>query len=242
MYNIELLEHKKGAEGTTLSVFKRPDGFDYLPGQHVVLRFMNIKTGDAETGMRTFTIASSPTEENIIIAYRNGISEFKKVLQGMKKGDTVKMFSPVGRFVLPEDKSSIVMIAGGIGIVPFRVFMKYSIDNDLGHDFVLFYSNPTANRITYKEEFDEFLKNSRTEKTNNNIQIVNTLTKSAPDGWREEKGRINSRMIKDRINDVSGRLFYVCGPVDMVKDMEVLLIDEMGVDEKNIKTEKFTGY
>ena len=48
-----------------------------------------------------------------------------------------------------------VIIAGGIGITPFRSMIKYCIDTNEKRDIVLLYSNKTITDIVYEEVFDE---------------------------------------------------------------------------------------
>ncbi len=234
--DIEFIKHERIADGTVLSFFKRPEGFDYLPGQHVVIRFMDIPVSKTETGMRAFTIASSPTEPELAFAYREGISEFKKKLQGLKSGEKASIVGPVGKFVFPETDKDIIMIAGGIGIVPFRVFIKYCVDMKLKNKLTLLYSNPNKERISYKSELDLF------DEKNESIKVIHTLTRETSEGWTGETGRINSRLIKENVRDISNSLFYVCGPVNMVSGVQKTLLEEVGVCEDFVRTEKFTGY
>jgi len=48
-------------------------------------------------------------------------------------------------------------------------------------------------------------------------------------------------MIKETIPDYADRIFYTCGPMPMVNAMRSLL-SQIGLTEKQIKYEYFTGY
>ena len=128
------------------------------------------------------------------------------------------------------------MIAGGIGVVPFRVFMKYALDTKSPLSFTLFYANPTQERITYAQEFDYWNQSEPT------ITIVNTLTQSTPSDWNGETGRITVDMIHQHVHSSEKQRYYVCGPVHMVEDTEQMLLNEMNIDASQVHTEKFTGY
>lgn len=236
-----LKEKNHSAEGTLTYILERPDGFDYEPGQHVVIQ-MDVERSKTETGLRTFTLASSPTETNLAIVMREGSSAFKEKMQSLPKESPVTCFGPAGHFTYPEGTRPVVMIAGGIGVVPFRVFMKYTLDSGFDRKFVLLYSNPTLERTAFKDEFDRFAKNiENTESTKTHIKIVYTLTEKVPGGWTGERGRINQEMIQRHTSNLEHPLYYICGPDMMVGDIERQLL-EMGVDKESIKSEKFTGY
>jgi len=48
-------------------------------------------------------------------------------------------------------------------------------------------------------------------------------------------------MIARHLTDLTGPIYYLCGPGGMVKAMRGLLNDA-GVDDDDIRTEEFTGY
>lgn len=233
--NVKLIKQYKEADGTLSYLFERPEGFDFLPGQHVVIR-VETNTGKSQDDIRTFTIASAPSEEGLLIGLREGISPFKKKMAALQPGDEVTFIGPAGRFTYPETNKDIVMIAGGIGVVPFRVFLKHAIDTNQKNNFTLFYSNPSVSRISYKEEFEEW------NKEHSNIAIINTITQETTEVWNEETGRVDAAMIKKYVPNISDVAFYVCGPEKMVPEIEQMLEEQLGVDPKNIHSEKFTGY
>ena len=74
---------------------------------------------------RPFTLASAPAEKVVKITTRisNDPSEFKKALLELKQGMKISMSGPVGSFYL-KDNSPTLLIAGGIGITPFRSIVK----------------------------------------------------------------------------------------------------------------------
>ena len=72
---------------------------------------------------RYFTISSAPYEENIMITTRfvsEGSSSFKNALLNMEIGQNISALPPKGEFVIGDLLKSYVLIAGGIGITPFR--------------------------------------------------------------------------------------------------------------------------
>ena len=66
------------------------------------------KPEDPEGPIRSFTLASSPTEENfILISTRIRDTPFKKKLDSLDVGISVKLTAPLGKFVLHEDHRMI---------------------------------------------------------------------------------------------------------------------------------------
>ncbi len=234
-YKVKLIEKKQIAENTSLYTFEKPQGFEYLPGQHVVIK-LDIQSMPVQDTLKTFTLCSSPTENFLQVAMRDGISDFKKTLQNLKAKSEIEIIGPAGRFVL-QDGKNIVMIAGGIGIAPFKSMIKYIFDKNLDYNIILLYSNPTKERITFYDE----LKNISHTETNLTLKIINTLTQKTPDNWTEEQGRIDKDFIQKYISDCSKKDFYICGPPQMVKELEDNL-EILGIASDKIFTEKFTGY
>ena len=218
---------------------------DYKAGQYAA---MDLETKEDEEGpVRSFTIASSPTEEEfILISTRIRETPFKKKLANLEIGTPIKITAPVGSFVLPEDDNSkgVVFLSGGIGVTPFRSMVKYATDKRMPIRIMMFDSNRNEENILYKKEFDECVKASA------NLKIIYTIagegqdesptpTKTAPDDdWEGERGFIDKTMLTGYLSseELDNSIFYVCGPLGMLKAMQTLLPKE------RIKIEVFTGY
>jgi ferredoxin-NADP reductase len=79
--------------------FHAPKTFRYLPGQYlyVILPHDNV---DDNGSTRYFTIASSPSEEQVMITTRYTTSSFKKTLFALEPGAELVCFGPMGTFLL----------------------------------------------------------------------------------------------------------------------------------------------
>jgi glycine betaine catabolism B len=140
---------------------------------------------DPEDPIRHFTIASSPTEDFIMISTRIRDMPYKKRLASLEEGTAiVKVRDPEGKFTLHEDHSKpAVFLSGGIGVTPFRSMVKYATDKQLSIRIVMF----------------------------------------------------------DHIH-LKYSLFYMRGPLGMVKAMQNLVQNELQIQKEQIKIEEFTGY
>ncbi len=85
-YTTKLKSKKVIAEGTEAFIFEKPAGFEFKSGQTIDLTLINPPETDAEGNTRTFSIASAPHEEDLMIATRMRDTAFKRVLGKMEPG------------------------------------------------------------------------------------------------------------------------------------------------------------
>ncbi|MEK6861599.1 MAG: FAD-dependent oxidoreductase [Nanoarchaeota archaeon] len=211
------------------------NNFDYLPGHYIGIDLRS-SLSDYQL-IKAFSLASSPTElPYIMITFKKGESPFKKKLESLKVGDKIKIKGPYGNFLFQNDFSkTAIMIAGGIGITPFRGMIKYATDKKLPAKIKLLYSSKTQDEIAFFKELEEL------KKINKNLEIKYTLTRDNNNGeWNGSTGRINEKVIKDNI-DINNSIFYICGTPSMVEDM-IAILKNIGIKEEDIRYEKFTGY
>ncbi len=202
-------------------IFEKPNNFNFYAGQYLDI---TLNTSDRFKS-REFTIASSPTEDFLMITTKKGESEFKKALEKLRARDLVETTHPAGTFTLDETTPS-VFIAGGIGITPFRSIIKYVLDNKLNSPVTLVYSNSTDDFL-FKEELDEWSK----QLPNLIIHYINT----------SKNGRLNKTKLATAAPKNVNNIYYLVGRSSFVDSMEKILL-KLGVDETNIRYDRFTGY
>ncbi len=209
-------------------VFLLEKPMKYAAGQYMEWT-LGQKNPDSRGSRRYFTLASSPTEDNLKIGiklYPNP-SSWKKTLMAMNPDDQIVTSQLSGEFTLPKDKDKrLVFIAGGIGITPFRSMVKYLIDTNQKRDIILLYSNKTEQDIVYKDIFDEAFYALGIKTV-----YVNTDT----------TGFIDEKMIREQVSDFKNRTFYISGPHSMIDAFEKTL-KTMGVVGSQIKIDFFPGY
>jgi ferredoxin-NADP reductase len=169
-FESQVIETMQITESSRSIRFCRPQGFDYLPGQFIILK---LKGMQGEIG-KPLSLSSSPTEDFLQVTKRLTGHEFSNALLTLKKGDTIKFSGPYGNFTFNGEHDKLVMLSGGIGITPLRSMIKYCTDKGLATDIVLFYSNRLEDDIPFKDEF-EGLKSK-----NQNLTIISTLTRPDP--------------------------------------------------------------
>jgi len=228
-------ERRTLAERTYEFIFKKPTGFVFAAGQY--LEWMLPHAGADSRGVRRyFTIGSSPTEPDVRVALRvpEMHSSYKTALMNLAPGQVVIASQLAGDFVLPSDHTQpVAMVAGGIGVTPFRSHLAYLADARRPQDVVLYYCNNTEAEIAYRDEFAYF----------GNIiplRVVHVLAKEKVEGHEYEQGFLTADMIARRTTDYRDRIWYLSGPPGMVNAYDTLL-REMGVPRNKIIKDFFPG-
>jgi len=237
-YTIHFRNKQEVAKDTFTFYFERPQDFEFLPGQYNRWT-LPISATDGRGSSRFFTISSSPLDkESLTVTTKIIQSDFKKALANLKENDEIKIFGPMGNFILNEmtDKPQ-VLIAGGIGITPYHSILTYAGAKNLSLPITLLVSFSVPEEMIFFEE----LKNI--EKEHTNIRIVYTITKpeESQTPWNGEKGRISQDMLTKYVPDSANALYYVVGPPAM-EEATTNILKEMHIDQSNIVTEAFTGY
>lgn len=208
-------------------------------GQHATFTLLNPAYTDEEGNSRTFSFASSPTnQQELMIATRMRDTAFKKSLKELPLGSEVEVSEPSGNFLLPEDTSvPVVFLTGGIGVVPARSIIEYATERNLAHQIYLFYSNHTRQDTPFLDDFEKY------KQANPNFVYIPTITKpeESEGEWQYEKGRIDRNLLHKYLGNLGSAWYFVSGPHGMVVAMYRLLTDN-NVSRDNIKTEEFVGY
>lgn len=226
-----LINKKIIAKDTMSFEFQKPYDFKFEPGQ-----FILIKSIEGEKELQSvFSIASTPSEDNIMIAMRMRDSLFKNWLNSLNIDSEVEVNGPKGKFILPEVANKpIVFLAGGIGITPIRAMILHAFSKKFDDKIFLFYSNRTKEDIVFYEDFLR-IKES-------NLIFIPTLTRENDlKNWNGEIGRINNDMIVKYVRDVRDCYYYIAGPPEFVNGM-MEMVSNYNVKEEQIKKDIFTGY
>ncbi len=228
----EVIAHK------TIALFlERPAGFSFVAGQNIDVTVVDPPEPDPEGGSRTFSIASAPFEDQIMIAVRLRNNPYKRALETLPIGSPIQIDGPYGSFVLHNDSSiPAVFIAGGIGIAPILSILREAAEQGCDHRLTLFYANRRIEDAAYYDEL-EALADALP-----NFAFIPTMTRPETSGhpWTGECGYIDGPMLKRSIRDVRTPIYFAVGPSRMVWGTMTLL-DGL-VDKSKVKLEDFTGF
>ena len=217
------LESYKESEDVHTFLFEKEKGLTWKAGQHGLFTITHKKI---KSPIRPFTIASAPTENMVKLTMRisDQPSDFKKAMLELKQGMQVKMSGPVGGFYL-KDNSPSLLIAGGIGITPFRSIVKQVEAEENGQDnkINLLYLESNKSFI-FKDELDGIA-----DKTSVGVTYLDSR-----DELHQEIDKFTN-LYKN-----SGK-FYIAGPKSMVDAISTYLLTN-NIPKRNIKKDAFFGY
>jgi ferredoxin-NADP reductase len=233
----KLVNRQEVAEGTTAFRFERPSKWTFKAGQFLDMTLLDPSETDAEGNTRTFSIASGAHEKSLMVATRMRDTAFKRVLRAMPLGSAVKIEGPSGNLTLHDSERTTVLLAGGIGITPFRSMVFCAAEEKLPRRIFLFYSNRRPEDAPFLVELQAL------QKENPNYTLIATMTAMAKSHrtWNGETGPIDQKLLSRYLKDAISPIYYVAGPPEMVKGLETML-HAAGVDDSDIRAEEFAGY
>lgn len=237
-YTAKLQNRQQVAEGTMAFHFDKPAGFEFVGGQSIDLTLIDPPQTDAEGNTRAFSLASAPHEPYLMVATRLRDTAFKRVLKTMPLGTEVKIEGPFGSMTLHRKTTRpAVILAGGIGITPFRSMLCQAAQDNTSHRLFIFYSNRRPEDAAFLTELQELAQQRP------NYLLVATMSnlEKSKVSWNGETGYINKELLMKFVGDLAEPIYYTAGPPAMVAAMKEML-GEAGVDEGDINSEDFSGY
>jgi ferredoxin-NADP reductase len=150
----------------------------------------------------------------------------------------VRLQGPIGKFTLDaEAERPVVMLAGGIGITPFRSMLRQAADEHQRRQLYLFYSNRTPQSAPFLPELTELARR------NPHFVLTATMTDAnvPAEHWGGTRGYIGEDMLRQRLSDLREPIYYVAGPPRMVSAMQSML-NRAGIAGEQIRKDEFFGY
>ncbi len=233
-----LKEKKEEAQNIWSFIFSKPQNLSFSPGQFLQLLVPH-ENSDSRGIKRYFTVAASPTEDFLMITTKIAIdsSTFKRALFNSAIGTVFEAVEPNGPFVLPERITPCILIAGGIGVTPYRSMGKFALDTKSAIPLKVIFANKTPEETPYRDFFQEL------EQKNSNFRVFYTMTEPEKSkiGWAGRTGRIEESLIRETARELDKNLYYLSGPRPMVDAYEELL-SKMGINKDLMRFDYFPGY
>ncbi|MFV0377535.1 MAG: ferredoxin--NADP reductase [Mangrovibacterium sp.] len=211
--NHKLIELEELSPETFVLHFNR-NGFQFTPGQYVVLR--NPVSGEG----REYSIYSSDKEERLSFLIREiEGGDFSRYLRHLKSGSEIQLEGPRGFFILDEQVLAghqTLFIATGTGISPFHSFVK---------------SYPSLNyKLLHGVHFADEAYGCEAFKP-----YRYKLCTSREDGG-DYFGRVTFYLKENPVDPDT--ICYLCGNSGMIEEVTNLL-EGYGILPENIRTEVF---
>jgi ferredoxin-NADP reductase len=201
----------------------------YTPGQFITVYFPELNTPEG----KAYSISSYPFEKHIAITVK-AIGEFSNRLCSLHSGDIILASLPCGFFCTEYEDTSLVLLAGGIGITPFRSIVHSTLEHNPDRIISLFYSARTERGAVFKNEMDNI-----THKYKNFLGhyfFTRDIKHSADVYGRRIRARDILNLAAPQNTDNTE--FLICGSIPFVRD-EWLGLKKAGVSEDNMYTEAF---
>jgi predicted ferric reductase len=237
-------------EGKVLAVIKETDQTNSLvvdvkdrqflerrPGQFATIR---VRREDGWSDPHPFTISCAPEEGSLLRFTIKKSGNFTQAVPELEPGTPIQCAGPFGAFCADiENKSDIVMIAGGVGVTPFLSVLRHFRDVRAQNHIRLFWSNKTLH--------DAFSLNELAGMTRElHLRVVHVLTREADAAKYHdpslpavsyEPGRFtkNTLLKYDVSKDAA---YYLCGPPAM-QDAVLAELASCGVEAGKVQREKF---
>jgi ferredoxin-NADP reductase len=179
--------------------------------------------------VRTLSHACAPSDGWLEFSTRLSGSGFKRAVSRLSPGDDVLISPAAGRLRLPDDPR-LVVLSGGVGIVPVRSLMRDAIGAGRRfEDCAILFGNRDTSCELYLEEMVGWHAAG--------VEVVRIIEHPSHT-WTGECGFITSELVERCLVDVRDRTFLVTGPPAMVAAMHDVL-DELGITEGRRVVENF---
>ncbi len=211
---------------TTLRLSCEGEPAEYVPGQFITVYLPELGTPEG----KAYSISSAPTEPISITVSARG--DFSRRLCALAPGDTFLASAPSGYFYSESKASMLVMLAGGIGVAPFRSVMLDSVGKKQEREMHLFYSNKTVSDIVFHKTLDKLALEHLF------IKVDYFITQEENIPTEMTYGRMSAETVLNKLNRKTEAEFFICGSISFVRDMWRGL-KSIGVDEEKICTEAF---
>ncbi len=157
---------------------------------------------------RPFGIHRTNTDAGTFDILFKVVGRGTKALTNVKTGDKLDIIGPLGNhFTCPPDINEAVMVAGGLGIAPFPLFLQDTGNKNI--HYALFYGTKSKNQFCSLDFFNKTVDN----------RFLTT-----EDGSFGEKGFITDSLERYLIGPTTkaGKYLYVCGPTPLLAKVKQL--------------------
>jgi len=217
----EIVKVERMSDLENLYTIRLPEGeLGHKPGQFVELSIFGV-------GEAPFSISSSPTHRGEFELGIRRVGMLTEVLSRMQPGQKVGIRGPFGNGIDVEKfkGQNVLIVAGGIGLVPMRSMINYVIDNprDFGTLHIVYGSRTDAD-LLFRDETARWAADPK-------IDFHVTVDRGSQ-GWKGHTGVITT-LIPGLKLDLENTVCCVCGPPIMYR-FALLALKSRGLPERNI--------
>ncbi|NCQ35205.1 oxidoreductase [bacterium] len=206
----------------TLYTVELPGGADlgHQPGQFVEVSLFGV-------GEAPFSISSSPTRKGTFELGIRKVGLLTEKLAALKPGDKLGIRGPFGHGIDVErfKGKDVLVVAGGIGLVPMRSLINFVLDrrDDFGR-LIICYGSRSDEELLFTEEREAWKKDP-------GVDFHVTVDRGSP-AWAGRTGVITT-LIPGLELELGKTVCCVCGPPVMYRFV-LLALKSRGLSDESI--------
>ena len=213
------------------------EAYRFTPGQYLTLR----ATIDGEDLRRSYSICAGLDDGELRVAVKRveGGVFSNWVNDTLRRGDTVQVMTPMGRFGVPQASAprTVAMFAAGSGITPILSIVKTLLAHEPASQVFLFFGNRNTQGILFREQLED-LKDRHLAR----LSVFHVLSRE-----QQDIPALNGRLDADKLRALLPALLppatidqaLICGPLGMIEGLEPALL-ALGLPAERIHVERFT--
>jgi ferredoxin-NADP reductase len=209
-----------------------PGWTGHRAGQHVDVR---LTADDGYQAQRSYSVASaaggSRVELTVELIDDGEVSPY--LTEEAQVGDRFELRGPIGGYFVwdPNPGGAVLLVGGGSGVVPLMAMVRQRAAAGDEVPTRLLYSEKSWDDVIYRDELE------RAVQRGDGFEIVYTLTRQQPPGWKGYDRRVDRELLAEVAPDGLA-LTFVCGPTPFVEAVAEALV-KLGHEPSRIKTERF---
>ena len=193
-------------------LFRIKASLDFTPGQFVEISLPGI-------GEFPVSICSSPSEKEYFEICVKKVGRVTSYLMNFGEGDFIGFRGPLGNG-FPMEKvrgEDVVVVAGGLGILPLRSFIKESIRRKWCNSLKILYGVREPDEMLFRNELEEWAGEA---------EVIEVFEKGG-----KRQGYVSDLIEEAELN--GNEIAFVCGPPAMFVPVVTKLLNE-GLKEERI--------
>lgn len=187
-----------------------PQTIEFTPGQ-----FLSVSVGD--NANRSYSIASAPSRNStvdLLVDVAPGGLGSQYFLKE-EVGQPVHFIGPMGKFVLEKEEGTIVFLATGTGVAPFKSMLEYLFEKQKATQD--FHARQIYLYLGFRHEENIFWHEYFEQKAQEHPNFHYLVTLSQPgENWLGCKGYVQTCVDKQLFTQPDTHI-YICGGRNMVK-------------------------
>ncbi len=158
--------------------FESHEPVTFIAGMYAHVRLLSLP--ETTRRVRELSFASAPHDSEIQFGIDgHSGSDYQQTLKALVPGDTIEVFKIKSHMTWPSPSSHVVMIAGGIGITPFRSMLRDRVEKTLPITSTVLHV--ARESFLYKDELQELTSEYRTTGREGLKSEIDTIATAHPD-------------------------------------------------------------